>query len=141
MLNYENLKLANSWAKIPFAWNLRDICAAVAGVTYSLTAPKSPRNFEIVMSKFIEKMIPKANSCVMGLYIYEGPLCYLLDMIYRELMSIKEFREWNLTFLELEHGVDPDDDRRNEWWDLDAFKQNLYCSFRKDLIERHFFEI
>ncbi len=149
MLNYGNLKLANSWAKIPSVWNLNAICGSVASVAYELTAPKSPRNFEIVMSKFIEKMIPKANNCMLGTYMYEGSLNYIVDLIHTELMSIKEFREWNLTSLEFEHGVDPDDDLPNEWWDksdkdfidLDAFKQNLYCSLRKDLIERYFFEI
>lgn len=148
MLNYENLKLANSWAKIQSIWNLNIICGSVASVAYELTAPRSPRNFEIVMSRFIKEMIPKANDYILGTYIYECSLNDLLDVIYAELISIKEFREWNLTSLEFEHGVDPDDDQPNEWWDksdkdfidLDAFKQNVYCSLRRKLIERYFFE-
>lgn len=150
MLNMKNLDLANKWAEEEvYPWSLDVICGIVAKVAYELTCPKCPRKLDVVMSQFIEKMIPWADDCILDVYLYNGTVKDLTNMIYKKLMHIKEFREWNLTTLEYEHGVDPDDDRNNEWWkesekdfiDLTAFKQNVYCALRENMIvERHFFE-
>lgn len=147
MLNMKNLDLANNWAEEEVhTWFLDVICGIVAKIAYELTCPKCPRKLDVVMSKFIEKMIPRADDCILDEYLFRATAKGLTNIIHKELMSIKEFREWNLTTLEYEHGVDPDDDRNNEWWkksekdfiDLTAFKQNIYCALRQIVIDKHF---
>ena len=151
MLNINNLDLANKMMEEERVWSLNNICEAVAGIAFTLVAPKLPRKIEVVMKKFIDKMISRDDNIEVingGCYIISATGEDLTDIIYSELTSIKEFREWNLTSLEYEHGVDPDDDRDNEWWrksekdfvDLEAFKQNVYCALRSKLIEDYFFD-
>lgn len=144
-----NLSLTEEWAKEVRTWTLQDIYAAVAGVgIYLWPYDETPRNFDVVMDKFMDSM-KKVNGVrtMPSVSLIDASLSELVEVIHQKLMSIKEFREWNLTKTQYAHGVDPDNNN-GEWIrkydqkfvDLIAFKQNVYCALRTKLIEDYFFE-
>ena len=145
MLNTTNLKKTEEWAKEDKTWSLPMIYSAVAYVAMDLwPRDEVPVNFNIVMNEFIDR-ISKLDviRSVISVKLIDSSLNYLVDEII-----FKEFREWGLTSLERENGVDPDNKSPNPWFnksdknfvDLIAFKQNIYCLLRIMLIEDYFFE-
>lgn len=157
MFNKDNFKMAEEWAYQTTVWTLEDILYNVAGTASYLSMITGntvlPRKFDLVMNKLYKALISrddvkKSVTFFRCTWHFEMSLKEVTDVVYSELMDIKEFREWNLTTLEYENGIDPDDDRPNEFWsksnkdfiDLEAFKQNLYCGLRSKLIENYFFE-
>lgn len=150
-LNENNLSLTKEWGKEVLTWTLKDIYGAVANVAvYLWPYDETPRNLEVVMDKFINAMQHENGVYSVGsTAMIDISLVALVRVIYNNLMTIKEFREWNLTKLEYAHGINPDDRSMNEYWrrsdkkfvDLEAFGQNVYCRLRTKLIEHYFFEI
>lgn len=132
-------------------WTLDKIVGSVAKVSFVLWNYRMPRNFEIVMTKLISQLKERNDfESVATVIIAEKNGDTLTDIVFDELMRIKEFREWNLTELEYQKGVDIDagNAARVEWFgqsdkifiDLGAFKQNLWCEFRACLLIWHYFE-
>ncbi len=147
MLNMDNLHMTEEWVRNDTYWHRNDILATIAKVAVDLSNYTVPRKLELVLSKFIEKFVFDSN---LDTLVYTT-MNKLVDDVFAVLMDIKEFREWNLTTYEYEHGVDVDgseEERQNcfiespekDFIDLDAFKQNLYCEFRSMLIDNYFFE-
>lgn len=148
-LNMDNLELTKKWVKETRVWAFDDAVKVVSGVAFHLWDMRYPRKFDIVMTQFIEKMKESEQAQKsMSHWVYNLTLIDFVKLIHETLLSIREFREWILTTLEYEHGVDPDRDAPNEWFalgekdfiDLDAFGQNVYCDLRSKIIVKHFFE-
>lgn len=149
-LNMDNLELTKKWAKEVRMWTLDDAVKAVAGVAFDLWDMRYPRDLWIIMPIFIERMKASEHAVkYISTWTYELSLIDFTKLIYETLYSIKDFRKWNLTTTEYEHGVDPDSDKPNEWFalgerdfiDLEAFGQNVYCDLRSKIIVEHFFEL
>lgn len=151
MLDTDKLEKANALMKETHVWTLDEIVGSVANVSFILWGYRVPRNFESIMAKLISQLKERNDfESVATVIIAEKSGDTLTDIVFDELMRIKEFREWNLTELEYQKGVDIDagDAARVEWFgqsdkffiDLDAIKQNLWCEFRANLLIWHYFE-
>lgn len=148
-LNKDNLNIIKKWVKERHTWTLKDIYGAVANVAVCLWPyDETPRNFEIVMNKFIDRMQNETGVYSVGdVALIDLSLVDLMRIIYSNLMAIEEFREWNLTKLEYEHEIEPGVNRNNEYWlksdqkfvDLEAFGHNVYGILRTKIIENYFF--
>lgn len=152
MLNISKLEKANERMKETHIWTLNHIVGSVAKVSFVLWGYRTPRNFETVMSKFVSQIRERSDfySCV-NVIMTDKSGDDLTNVVFDELTRIEEFREWNLTELEYQKGVDVDwgDVLRAEWFDqsdkffffidLEAFKQNLWCEFRDSLILQYHF--
>lgn len=151
MLYMDKLKRANELMAKDNLWTLDKIIGSVAKVSFELWDYRMPRNFETVMTKLILQLRERDDfESVASVIFTEKSGDILTDIVFDELMCIKEFREWNLTELEYQKGVDVDagDAARAEWYgqsdkffvDLKAFEQNLWCEFRTHLLIWHYFE-
>lgn len=151
-LNMTHLRMTEKWAKEKRTFNITDISAAVAHVAVNLSDGFLPHSFDQVLTAFTNSLIDYHRTyCVGNVYMIDATLDEIVGVAYDFLVRNKSFREWNLTSLEMQCGVDVDDDKQRtkaclfeksdkKFIDLDAFRQNLYCVLRSDLIEEYFFE-
>lgn len=153
MLNMDNLNKTNEWAKRKHTWTVNDILASVAKLAVYFSYPRYPRKLEAVITKLSDDLTSDplvTSDCVGDVYMVTMSLNELIKWIDSKLRGLKEYREWNLTTYEYEHGVDidgPDEQRMTYYYespvkdfiDLEAFMQNLYCELRTIFVENEFF--
>jgi len=150
------------WSKIhtveatPTCWPVYKIVHQTIGAIYMLAPRHRPRKVEYIIPKLLDRLEHHEKVKTIGadgtekFYYFEMSLKELKGLIKDTLMTIREFRELNLTQNEFDQDADPDDpsrsgvvftsrytvhseDRwREEFIDLDACIQNIYCGLRDE---------
>lgn len=152
MLNMDNFNLTKEWEKEMRSFDVGKLVATVAYVAVNLSNGGIPRQFDFILNMLrVDLLRHPRIEIVSSTYLISSTLNGITKYIFDSLMTNKSFREWNLTSLEAANFVDVDDDKaraeaglfeksEKDFIDLDAFRQNVYCGLRKDLIEDYFFE-
>jgi hypothetical protein len=97
-------------------FNEKDLLSSLAFWSVKQSPSGIPRNLEIVLDKYKDHIKPyfdKLNKEDLG--FIEMDLKTLKKFIRGNLITIKEFQEWNLSELELKNGISIDDEGRGEF--------------------------
>ncbi|MCM1214153.1 MAG: hypothetical protein NC548_06485 [Lachnospiraceae bacterium] len=148
------------WSKIkvveetPMCWPVYEVMHQTIGAIYMLAPRHQPRKVEYIIPKLLaklenhEKVESSGADGTEKFYFFTISLKDLKNLLRDVLMSISEYRELNLTQIEYENEVNPDDESRSgfvftsrydvypedhwkeEFIDLEACVQNIYCGLR-----------
>lgn len=130
----------------------KELLGHVSNWSIKLSPNDIPRDFITVLESFLDHIEPYFESLPNeSLGLMEMNMKQLENFIRSNLITIKEFKKWNLSEMEYRQSVDPDDPSRDgdvyfvssfqdedplyDFVDLDAFVRNVCFSIYDDQIE------
>lgn len=120
--------------KKTFSLTESTLMMAIGGQLFDQAPNREPRKAEIIMKKVRDKFREKACNDN-EFYTLNIPEDELYDYIKNILMSIDEFRELNLTYIEYQNNVSVDDPNRTKYNFVTAFDKEDSESWKNDFID------